>query len=611
MKASRIPTQVKKTIEVFPESEQVKLESDSDSNSGEAPLLRDQWKRKLDFLVACMGFSIGLGNVWRFPYLCYKNGGGVFLIPYFISVFFAGIPLFLLEVALGQFTSRGVIAAWDICPIFRGLGCASTLINFMVNCYYTVILSWGLHFLFSSFQSPLPWTLCDQWWNTEGCVVNKSAEGNRTQGSNSSLMDTDPSTEYWENRVLQISPGIDQAGKIQWELALCLLLAWLIIFLCICKGIKTSGNIMYVTATSPYLFMLILLIRTALLDGASEGLIYYLKPDWTKLFDMQVWSDAGTQIFFSYALSLGALTALGSYNSFHHNSLRDCCLFALINTMTSLLAGCVIFATLGNMALTANVSISLVAESGPGLAFVIYPKALGTMPYSPFWAVCFFLMLLLLGIDSMFGGVEGFVAALADFLPRIHSDVRIRCGVVGSVCAISYIIGLSMVTKGGMYVFQLFDYFSGSRIILVVGFLETIAIGYVYGCKRFTNNMRLMYGFSLGWAPKIFWCFITPCFTLVLFVFSVIVYEELTYRRSSQPEPYHFPGWSVKLGWFMASSSLFLIPITLFVQVLITPGTFVERIKLLLQPRYSESLQQRFRDAESTVRVLIKTKWDP
>ncbi|TPP63254.1 Sodium-and chloride-dependent betaine transporter, partial [Fasciola gigantica] len=417
-------------------------------------------------------------------------------------------------------------------------GCASTLINFLVNCYYTVILGWGLHYLFFSFQSPLPWTLCDQWWNTDGCFSNTTEQVNRTQLDNSSTMGTDPSTEYWENRVLQISTGIDQVGNVQWELALCLLLAWTIIFLCICKGIKTSGNVMYVTATSPYVFMLILLVRTALLDGAKEGLIYYLKPDWTKLGDMQVWSDAGTQIFFSYALSLGALTALGSYNSFHHNSVRDCVLFALINTLTSLLAGCVIFATLGNMAKTANVHISTVAESGPGLAFVIYPKALGTMPYSPFWAVCFFLMLLLLGIDSMFGGVEGFVAAFADYIPIIHSDVRFRCGVVGAVCVVSYLVGLSMVTNGGMYIFQLFDYFSGSRIILVVGFLETIAIGYVYGCGRFTKNMRLMYGFSLGWAPRIFWCVITPCFTL--------------------------------------------------------------RIKHLLKPRYSEALEQRLCESEAT-----------
>ncbi|RTG82718.1 solute carrier family 6 (neurotransmitter transporter, GABA) member 6/8/11/12/13 [Schistosoma bovis] len=280
---------------------------------------------------------------------------GAFLLPYFVSVIVAGVPLFLLEVALGQFMSKGAIAAWDICPLFR--------------------------------------------------------------------------------------------GTIQWDLALCLLLAWTIIFLAICRGIKTSGKIMYITATTPYIFMIILLVRTAQLEGALNGITYYLKPDWDKLTDMTVWSDAGTQIFFSYAIGLGALSALGSYNRYHHNSVRDCLLFAGANTFTSLLAGFVIFATLGNMSYISNVPIHLIAESGPGLAFIIYPKALGTLPGSPIWSFCFFIMIILLGIDSMFGGVEGFVAAISDYLPQVILNPWYRVSFVAATCIISYGIGLFMVTN--------------------------------------------------------------------------------------------------------------------------------------------------------------------
>ncbi|KAF8570663.1 hypothetical protein P879_06694 [Paragonimus westermani] len=446
-----------------------------------------------------------------------------------------------------SFSHSRVHLLWEYFSTFhhKGIGYASTLINFLVNSYYTVVLSWGVHYLFASFNSVLPWTRCDQWWNSAHCGQTNSSTAKN--GTNVTLPISDPVAEYWENRVLGLSAGIEQVGNIQWELALCLLLVWTVIFLCICRGIKTSGKVMYFTVTSPYLFMIILLIRTALLDGAKEGLRYYLQPDWSKLSDMTVWSDAGTQIFFGYALSLGGLTALGSYNTFHHNSLRDCALFAVMSALTSLLAGCIIFATLGYMALKSNVPIELVAESGPGLAFVIYPKALGTMPGSPFWSVCFFLMLLLLGVDSM----------------------------------------------GGMFVFQLLDYYSGSRIILIVGFLESVVIGYVYGARRFTQHMKCMYGFSIGWLPQLFWCVITPVFTVVLFIFSVIVYEELSYRRAGQLIPYQFPDWSVKLGWMLAASSVLLIPITMFIQILTTPGNLLQRIRYLLQPRLSDDLKQK------------------
>ncbi|CAH8681896.1 unnamed protein product [Schistosoma haematobium] len=572
----------------------------------EKPIERPQWKGKIDFLISCMGFSIGLGNVWRFPYLCYKNGGGAFLIPYFISVFLAGIPLFLLEVTVGQVTRRGVIAAWNICPLFQGIGYACTLINFFLNCYYTVIMAWAFHFIFSSFTSQLPWTRCDQSWNTPACRVftnqpiNSSIIENTTHISNVSLITVDATTEYWERRVLKISDGIHDIGTVQWDLALCLLLTWVIIYLCIWKGIKTSAKIMYVTALLPYVFMITLLIRTALLDGASNGLIHYLKPDWSKLTDMTVWSDAGTQIFFSYSIGLGVLTAFGSYNKIQHNSFRDCCLFALANTFTSLLSGCVIFCTLGYMSYISNIPLNQIAESGPGLGFIVYPKAIGTMPGSPFWSICFFIMIILLGIDSMFAGVEGFIAAAGDYFPLALANKWIRCIFVGCVCITSYLVGLSMVTNGGMYVFQLLDYYSGSRIILIVGLLESSVIGYIYGFKRVSKDMKRMYGYSLKWITFLFWCITTPLFSLILFIISVIVYEELTYKRASLHEPYHFPGWSVKLGWFMASSSIFFIPIVMIIKILRTSGTFLQRIKKLCIP-IIENSDETIETVESNV----------
>ncbi|CAH8590794.1 unnamed protein product [Dicrocoelium dendriticum] len=254
---------------------------------------REQWKSRFDFLFACVGLSVGLGNVWRFPYLCYKNGGGTFLIPYFISIIAAGIPLFTLEVTLGQLTAQGGIIAWDICPLFRGIGFATLVTIFRLNCYYNVILAWGLYYLFSSFTATLPWTLCGQWWNTEKCDSFNTING--TNGSakayNSSVV-IDSAVEFWENRVLGLSTGIENMGRIQWHLALCLLLAWVIVFLCVFRGIKASGKVVYFTATAPYLFMFILLGRAVTLEGAVDGLRHFISADWEKLMEFSVGSQS-------------------------------------------------------------------------------------------------------------------------------------------------------------------------------------------------------------------------------------------------------------------------------------------------------------------------------
>ncbi|KAG7472288.1 hypothetical protein MATL_G00107360 [Megalops atlanticus] len=574
---------------------------------------RETWTRQMDFIMSCVGFAVGLGNVWRFPYLCYKNGGGVFLIPYMLIVFIGGIPVFFLEIALGQFMKQGGISAWNIAPLFKGLGLASMVIVFFCNTYYIMILVWGLYFLLHSFSAPLPWATCGHPWNTPNCTQDfrracpnrsslltlpldlpSSLSPQRNLSSlnfssllplNTSCTDAEglrsPVIEFWERKVLRLSGGLDEAGEISGHMVLCLVATWVIVYFCIWKGVKSTGKVVYFTALFPYVVLVVLLAHGVTLPGALDGIIYYLKPDWSKLGEAQVWIDAGTQIFFSYAIGLGALTALGSYNRFHNNCYQDAFILALINSGTSFFAGFVVFSVLGFMAAEQGVDISRVAESGPGLAFIAYPKAVTLMPLAPLWAALFFFMLLVLGLDSQFVGVEGFITGIMDMLSPNTLKCSLRREVVVAICCITcFFIDLSMVTEGGMYVFQLFDYYSASGMTLLwQAFWECVVVAWVYGADRFMDDVARMIGYRPLPYMKWCWSYITPLVCVSVFLFHVVNYKPLTYNST-----YVYPWWGEALGWGLALSSMLCIPITVIYKLLRCKGSFRERWQHLTAP---------------------------
>ncbi|XP_073431098.1 sodium- and chloride-dependent taurine transporter [Dendrobates tinctorius] len=546
------------------------------------PPQREKWASKIDFLLSVAGGFIGLGNVWRFPYLCYKNGGGAFLIPYFIFLFGGGLPVFFLEVVLGQFTSEGGITCWEkICPIFTGIGYASIVIVSLLNVYYIVILAWGVYYLFQSFQSQLPWALCHQPWNTPTCVEDTFRKNRTMWLSVNSTNFTSPVTEFWENKVLSLSKGIDDVGIVKWDLALCLLLTWVICFFCIWKGVRSTGKVVYFTATFPFIMLIVLLIRGVTLPGAAEGIKFYLYPDMNRLADPQVWIDAGTQIFFSYAICLGAMTSLGSYNKYKYNCYRDCLLLGCLNSGTSFVSGFAIFSILGFMAQEQGVDIADVAESGPGLAFIAYPKAVSMMPLPSFWAILFFIMLLLLGLDSQFVEVEGQITSLVDLYPSFLRKGYRREIFIAIMCLLSYLLGLTMVTEGGMYVFQLFDYYAASGVCLLwVAFFECIAVAWVYGADKLYDNIEDMIGYRPGLWMKWSWCGITPLLCVGCFIFSLAKYTPLTYNKY-----YTYPDWAIGLGWALALSSMLCIPLVVVYKVVRAEGSLIERIKLVTAPR--------------------------
>uniref|UniRef100_A0A8C5HH00 Transporter n=1 Tax=Gouania willdenowi TaxID=441366 RepID=A0A8C5HH00_GOUWI len=538
------------------------------------PVEREQWNNKMEFILAVAGHIIGLGNVWRFPYLCYKNGGGVFFIPYVLFLFTCGIPLFFLETSLGQFTCQGGITCWKkICPLFQGLGFGSQVVVLYTGVYYIIILAWAFLYLFSSFRSELPWASCNNSWNTDGCFVyghNQTSHLQLYGNSTSSVV------EFWERRVLGLSDGIDEIGNIRWDLALCLLLAWLLCYFCVWNGIKSTGKVVYFTATFPYVMLAVLLVRGLTLPGAKGGIMFYLYPDPSRLADPQVWMDAGSQVFYSYGVCTGVLTSLGSYNKYNNNCYRDCIFLCTLNSLTSFTAGFAIFSVLGFMAKEQGVDISVVAESGPGLAFIAYPRAVALMPLPQLWAVFFFIMIVLLGLDSEFVYQEALVTTISDLYPSVFQSNGRRRLLLLAISVGSFFIGLLMVTEGGLYIFQLFDYYACSGMtLLLFAILQSLCVGWVYGADRHYDNIRDMIGYRPWPFMKYCWQYFTPAICTCTFIFLMTKYTPLKFNNT-----YEYPWWGHMIGGFFTLSSTLLVPLWMLYAMSVTPGTFKKNWKL-------------------------------
>lgn len=509
------------------------------SNNSSSEIEKEQWGGGFEFLMACIATSVGLGNIWRFPFTALENGGGAFLIPYIIILIFVGKPFYYLEAILGQFTSRSCGKTWSMTPAMRGLGYGQVLTAFCVVTYYCSLMALTIYYLVSSFQSVLPWSYCRENWNN--CLDASLNISNGTILQNTTLSS---SAELFFRKIVlnELDSIEDGIGLPSWSLSLCLLFSWLCLFAIMCRGVKSSGKAVYFLAIFPYIVMIILLIRAVTLEGAVNGILFFFEPKWEALLKPNVWYAAITQCFFSLSVCFGPIITYSSHSRFNHQLSRDVIIVTTLDTFTSLMAGCTIFGILGNLAHEMGTDdISKVVLGGTGLAFISYPDALSRFAVVPqFFSALFFFMMFVLGAGSAMALYNVVVAVLCDHFPHVK---RWKTALIMAV--IGFLFGLIYITPGGQWFVTLIDYYGGNCVAIIVGVAEVITIFWIYGLVNFLNDTEFMLGIRPGLYWKICWFVITPVLMIIILFYTFVTYVPPTYNGIN------FPDYAYGIGWFI------------------------------------------------------------
>ncbi|MEO0293918.1 MAG: sodium-dependent transporter [candidate division WOR-3 bacterium] len=459
---------------------------------------RERWGSRASFLFAVIGSTVGLGNVWRFPYITYENGGGAFLIPYLVALITAGIPLMILEYYVGHFTqSSPPLAFKKVWHRSEWIGWFAILIIFFLSTYYCTIMGWCFNYLYHSF------TL--RWGNTAQSV-----------------------SSFFNNSVLQLSKSPSILGGIRWPIVFGLAAVWIWIYLSLFKGIETLGKIVYFTVIIPWVIIVVMVVRGLTLPGALEGIKFYLTPKFPALLNPKVWLAAYGQVFFTLSLAMGTLIVYASYLHEEADITANAYITSVADTLTAFVAGFAVFSTLGYLAQATGVTIKDVVTSGIGLAFVTYPTAISLLPVgAQFFGALFFLLLLTLGIDSAFSMVEPVVESIVDKWGKKKKYV------LPIICFLGFLFGFPFATKAGLYWIDIVDHFITNYGITLVGLCECILIGYVLGAKKAREYINRVSEKKIGKWWDIFIMIITPTFLGISFVmqlfkllFGIIVKKE-------------------------------------------------------------------------------------
>ncbi|MGR5048376.1 sodium-dependent transporter [Photobacterium damselae] len=442
---------------------------------------REQWGSRAGFILAAVGSAIGLGNIWRFPYMAYENGGGAFFIPYLFAMLTAGIPFMIMEFTLGhKLRSAAPRAFAKLGGKYEWLGWFQVFIAAVIAVYYVAVIGWAISYLGFSFK---------QSWGSDTNAFFFS--------------------EYL--KLGEHSPS--QLGGFQLHIAIPMMIAWAITFAAIYSGVK-GGIERASKIMMPLLFIMVLglITRVVFLPGALDGLNYLFQPDFSKILDAKVWSAAYGQIFFTLSVGFAIMIAYSSYLPSKSDINNNAFMTVLINCGFSITAGVLIFAVLGYMAQEQAKPLTEVVSAGVGLAFVTIPAAINLLPAPYILGPLFFLALVVAGLSSHISIIEAVTSAVIDKL----NWSRKKAAIV--VCGIGFIVSMAFATNGGLLLLDLVDYFINNVALLSSCLLELLIVGWLVKIADIRQYANSISDFTIGKWFELCIRFISPIMLAIILV---------------------------------------------------------------------------------------------
>ncbi len=412
------------------------------SPSTRSPQRREVFSSRYVFMLAAIGSAVGLGNIWRFPYIAYDNGGGAFLIPYIIALLTAGIPLLFLDFALGhRYRGSAPLVFRRFSKRTESLGWVQVGIAFFITIYYAAIIAWA------------------------GLYAIKSL--NQAWG--------DDTNDYFFTEFLRFDAEAAFSLDIVPQIAIALFFVWVLAIAVLAIGVdKGIGKVSMVFMPLLIIIFLIVCIRAVFLPGAEVGLDALFTPNWEALKNPTVWVAAYGQIFFSLSVGFGIMLTYSSYLKPRTNLTGTGLVTGFANSSFEVLAGIGVFAALGFMAVQSNVPVDEVATSGIGLAFVAFPAIFNQMPLGGIFGFLFFASLFIAGFTSLFSLLEVVVSAVKDKFDLKRKTAAISVGVVMAVLSLAL-----FSTTSGLASLDIMDKFTNNVGIVAIALIVVVVVDWV------------------------------------------------------------------------------------------------------------------------------------